>query len=82
MNLGFKSRIYVSVALLVAVSLAVLGTLNIFSLKEKMVSSLVSETQNKLNYHVDELQQAVKTKLRAIEMGAKHLWAQSISRKA
>ncbi|MBG0759352.1 methyl-accepting chemotaxis protein [Vibrio cidicii] len=72
MNLGFKSRIYVSVALLVAVSLAVLGTLNIFSLKEKMVSSLVSETQNKLNYHVDELQQAVKTKLRAIEMGAKH----------
>src|SRR5690606_22305596 len=30
------------------------------------------ETQNKLNYHVDELQQAVKTKLRAIEMGAKH----------
>ncbi|EGQ9276017.1 methyl-accepting chemotaxis protein [Vibrio vulnificus] len=76
MNLGFKSRIYSSVALLVALSLGILGTLNIISLKEKMVSSLISETQNKLNYHVDELQHAVTTQLKAVELGARHFNAQ------
>ncbi|MCA3938155.1 methyl-accepting chemotaxis protein [Vibrio vulnificus] len=76
MNLGFKSRIYSSVALLVALSLGILGTLNIISLKEKMVSSLISETQNKLNYHVDELQHAVTTRLKAVELGARHFNAQ------
>ncbi|MGR2828123.1 methyl-accepting chemotaxis protein [Vibrio vulnificus] len=76
MNLGFKSRIYSSVALLVALSLGILGTLNIISLKEKMVSSLISETQNKLNYHVDELQHAVTTQLKALELGARHFNAQ------
>ncbi|EHZ2655624.1 methyl-accepting chemotaxis protein [Vibrio vulnificus] len=76
MNLGFKSRIYSSVALLVALSLGILGTLNIISLKEKMVSSLISETQNKLNYHVDELQHAVTTPLKAVELGARHFNAQ------
>ncbi|MGL1051122.1 methyl-accepting chemotaxis protein [Vibrio vulnificus] len=76
MTLGFKSRIYTSVALLVALSLGILGTLNIISLKEKMVASLVSETQNKLNYHVDELQHAVTTQLKAVELGARHFNAQ------
>ncbi|ELH7493585.1 methyl-accepting chemotaxis protein [Vibrio vulnificus] len=76
MNLGFKSRIYSSVALLVALSLGILGTLNIISLKEKMVSSLISETQNKLNYHVNELQHAVTTQLKAVELGARHFNAQ------
>ncbi|ENV2993389.1 methyl-accepting chemotaxis protein [Vibrio vulnificus] len=76
MNIGFKSRIYSSVALLVALSLGILGTLNIISLKEKMVSSLISETQNKLNYHVDELQHAVTTQLKAVELGARHFNAQ------
>ncbi|ELV8586205.1 methyl-accepting chemotaxis protein [Vibrio vulnificus] len=76
MNLGFKSRIYSSVALLVALSLGILGALNIISLKEKMVSSLISETQNKLNYHVDELQHAVTTQLKAVELGARHFNAQ------
>ncbi|EJB5270702.1 methyl-accepting chemotaxis protein [Vibrio vulnificus] len=76
MNLGFKSRIYSSVALLVALSLGILGTLNIISLKEKMVSSLISETQNKLNYHVDELQHVVTTQLKAVELGARHFNAQ------
>ncbi|EWS67274.1 chemotaxis protein [Vibrio vulnificus] len=72
MTLGFKSRIYKSVALLVALSLGILGTLNIISLKEKMVASLVSETQNKLNYHVDELQHAIAIQLKAVEVGSKH----------
>ncbi|HFQ5255895.1 TPA: methyl-accepting chemotaxis protein [Vibrio vulnificus] len=72
MTLGFKSRIYTSVALLVALSLGILGTLNIISLKEKMVASLVSETQNKLNYHVDELQHAIAIQLKAVEAGSKH----------
>ncbi|HAS6048316.1 methyl-accepting chemotaxis protein [Vibrio vulnificus] len=72
MTLGFKSRIYTSVALLVALSLGILGTLNIISLKEKMVASLVSETQNKLNYHVDELQHAIAIQLKAVEVGSKH----------
>ncbi|HAS6259304.1 TPA: methyl-accepting chemotaxis protein [Vibrio vulnificus] len=72
MTLGFKSRIYTSVALLVALSLGILGTLNIISLKEKMVASLVSETQNKLNYHVDELQHAISIQLKAVEVGSKH----------
>ncbi|MCJ0806048.1 methyl-accepting chemotaxis protein [Vibrio vulnificus] len=72
MTLGFKSRIYTSVVLLVALSLGILGTLNIISLKEKMVASLVSETQNKLNYHVDELQHAIAIQLKAVEVGSKH----------
>lgn len=72
MNLGFKSRIYLSVALLVALSLGILGTLNIISLKDKMISSLISETQNKLNYHVEELRQVVTEQLKAVEFGAKH----------
>ncbi|EJV9413963.1 chemotaxis protein [Vibrio vulnificus CladeA-yb158] len=72
MTLGFKSRIYTSVALLVALSLGILGTLNIISLKEKMVASLVSETQNKLNYNVDELQHAIAIQLKAVEVGSKH----------
>ncbi|HDY7774388.1 TPA: methyl-accepting chemotaxis protein [Vibrio vulnificus] len=72
MTLGFKSRIYTSVALLVALSLGILGTLNIISLKEKMVASLVSETQNKLNYHVDELQHVIAIQLKAVEVGSKH----------
>ncbi|ANN28534.1 TPA: methyl-accepting chemotaxis protein [Vibrio vulnificus] len=72
MTLGFKSRIYTSVALLVALSLGILGTLNIISLKEKMVASLVSETQNKLNYHVDELEHAIAIQLKAVEVGSKH----------
>ncbi|MER0303218.1 methyl-accepting chemotaxis protein [Vibrio vulnificus] len=72
MTLGFKSRIYTSVALLVALSLGILGTLNIISLKEKMMASLVSETQNKLNYHVDELQHAIAIQLKAVEVGSKH----------
>ncbi|HDY7422148.1 TPA: methyl-accepting chemotaxis protein [Vibrio vulnificus] len=72
MTLGFKSRIYTSVALLVALSLGILGTLNIISLKEKMVASLISETQNKLNYHVDELQHAIAIQLKAVEVGSKH----------
>ncbi|HFQ5061716.1 TPA: methyl-accepting chemotaxis protein [Vibrio vulnificus] len=72
MTLGFKSRIYTSVALLVALSLGILGALNIISLKEKMVASLVSETQNKLNYHVDELQHAIAIQLKAVEVGSKH----------
>lgn len=35
MNIGFKTRIYLGVGLLVTISLIVLGTLNILSMKEK-----------------------------------------------
>ncbi|MGL5108273.1 MAG: methyl-accepting chemotaxis protein [Vibrio ordalii] len=72
MNLGFKSRIYVSVALLVAISLIVLGTINMLSLKEKMITSLTTETQNKLNYHVSELESWVKTRYQAVVKGSQH----------
>ncbi|MDN3610381.1 methyl-accepting chemotaxis protein [Vibrio ostreicida] len=66
MNIGFKTRIYLGVGLLVTISLIVLGTLNIVSMKEKMVSSLVSETRNKLNFHVTELEQLMQFRINAI----------------
>lgn len=72
MTFGFKSRIYVSVALLVAVSLIVLGTINMLSLKDKMTSSLKTETHNKLNYHVSELESWMKTRYQAIVKGSEH----------
>jgi methyl-accepting chemotaxis protein len=62
----------VSVALLVAISLIVLGTINMLSLKEKMITSLTTETQNKLNYHVSELESWMKTRHQAIAKGSQH----------
>ena len=70
MNIGFKTRIYLGVGLLVTLSLTVLGTLNILSMKEKMITGLVSETQNKLNFHVTELEQMMKFRIDAIASGA------------
>ena len=61
-NLGFKSRIYLGVGALVAVSLIVLGTLNMLSMKEKMVTALVSKTEDKLGFHVTELEQMMASK--------------------
>ncbi|ODQ00058.1 methyl-accepting chemotaxis protein [Salinivibrio sp. DV] len=72
MTLGFKSRIMVGVGLLVTVSLVVLGTLNTLSLREKMIESLTTQTQNKLDHHVAELEQLVTSQLSAIEKGANH----------
>ncbi|PCE65118.1 methyl-accepting chemotaxis protein [Salinivibrio sp. YCSC6] len=72
MTLGFKSRIMVGVGLLVTVSLVVLGTLNTLSLREKMIESLTTQTQNKLDHHVTELEQLVTSQLSAIEKGANH----------
>jgi methyl-accepting chemotaxis protein len=70
MNIGFKTRIYLGVGLLVTLSLTILGTLNILSMKEKMITGLVSETQNKLNFHVTELEQMMKFRIDAIASGA------------
>ncbi|OAJ92118.1 methyl-accepting chemotaxis protein [Vibrio bivalvicida] len=70
MNLGFKSRIYLGVGTLVAVSLIVLGTLNILSMRDKMVDGLVSKTSDKLSFHVTELEQMMKFRINAIEQGA------------
>lgn len=70
MNIGFKTRIYLGVGLLVTISLIVLGTLNILSMKEKMVTSLVNETQNKLSFHVTELEQLMQFRINAIATGA------------
>ncbi|GLT19728.1 methyl-accepting chemotaxis protein [Vibrio zhanjiangensis] len=70
MNIGFKTRIYLGVGALVTISLVVLGTLNISSMKEKMVTALVSETQNKLNFHVTELEQMMKFRIDSIATAA------------
>ncbi|OOF24471.1 methyl-accepting chemotaxis protein [Salinivibrio proteolyticus] len=72
MTLGFKSRIMVGVGLLVTVSLVVLGTLNTLSLRDKMIESLTTQTRNKLDHHVTELEQLVTSQLSAIEKGANH----------
>ncbi|NAX43298.1 HAMP domain-containing protein [Vibrio sp. V25_P4S6T154] len=42
------------------------------SLKEKMITSLTTETQNKLNYHVSELESWVKTRYQAVVKGSQH----------
>ncbi|UPQ89048.1 methyl-accepting chemotaxis protein [Vibrio sinaloensis] len=70
MTLGFKSRIYIGVGTLVAVSLIVLGTLNILAMRDKMVQGLVSKTADKLSFHVAELEQMMTFKMDAIEKGA------------
>ncbi|ENM3920269.1 methyl-accepting chemotaxis protein [Vibrio cholerae] len=71
MTLGFKGRIYASVVILVTISLMVLGTINMLSLKREMIKSLTTETQNKLNYHVSELEFWVKSRYEAVSRGAK-----------
>ncbi len=71
MNLGFKSRIYIGVGTLVAVSLIVLGTLNILAMRDKMIGGLVSKTSDKLSFHVSELEQMMQFKTNAIAQGAK-----------
>ncbi|KHT39140.1 methyl-accepting chemotaxis protein [Vibrio sinaloensis] len=70
MNLGFKSRIYLGVGSLLAVSLIVLGTLNILAMRDKMVTGLVAKTSDKLSFHVAELEQMMKQKITAIENGS------------
>ncbi|GHX52947.1 methyl-accepting chemotaxis protein [Vibrio cholerae] len=70
MTLGFKGRIYASVVILVTISLMVLGTINMLSLKREMIDSLTIETQNKLNYHVSELEFWVKSRYEAVSRGA------------
>ncbi|TXX73415.1 methyl-accepting chemotaxis protein [Vibrio cholerae] len=70
MTLGFKGRIYASVVILVTISLMVLGTINMLSLKREMIDSLTTETQNKLNYHVLELEFWVKSRYEAVSRGA------------
>ena len=72
MALGFKTRIYVSVAILIATSLIILGSINMLSLRDKMITSLTTETQNKLNYHVSELESWVKNRYQAVMQGSKH----------
>ncbi|SIO32978.1 methyl-accepting chemotaxis protein [Salinivibrio sp. ES.052] len=72
MTLGFKSRIIMGVGLLVTLSLVVLGSLNALSLRDRMVDALVTQTQNKLDHHVTELEQLVQSQLNAIEQGANH----------
>ncbi|MDN3680875.1 methyl-accepting chemotaxis protein [Vibrio tapetis subsp. quintayensis] len=71
MNLGFKSRIFFGVGVLVAASLIVLGTLNILAMKDNMVGSLVEKTSDKLSFHVTELEQMMAFKSLAIKNGAK-----------
>ena len=70
MNLGFKSRIYLGVGALVAVSLIVLGSLNMLSMKDNMIDSLASKTEDKLSFHVTELEQMMTFKINAIAQGA------------
>lgn len=72
MTLGFKSRIIWGVGLLVTLSLVVLGSINALSLRDRMVEALVTQTQNKLDHHVTELEQLVQSQLTAVEQGASH----------
>ncbi|MGR6839599.1 methyl-accepting chemotaxis protein [Aliivibrio wodanis] len=71
MNLGFKSRIYVGVGVLVAASLIVLGTLNILAMRDNMIEGLEAKTSDKLSFHVAELEQMMAFKTQAIKNGAK-----------
>ncbi|BDU40367.1 methyl-accepting chemotaxis protein [Vibrio sp. SCSIO 43132] len=72
MRLGFKTRINISVVLLVAVSLSVLATISIINLKKEMTSGLQSITQQKLNSHVKEIEVDMESKIRTIHQGALH----------
>ncbi|OOE86812.1 methyl-accepting chemotaxis protein [Salinivibrio sharmensis] len=72
MTLGFKSRIIWGVGLLVTLSLVILGSINALSLRDRMVEALVTQTQNKLDHHVTELEQLVQSQLNAVDQGADH----------
>ena len=54
MNIGFKTRIYLGVGLLVTIS-TVLGTLNILSMKEKMITGLVVKLKTSLIFMLPNL---------------------------
>ncbi len=72
MRLGFKTRINISVILLVATSLFILGTINVMSLKNKMIEGLQTETRFKLSSYVKEIESQMAPKIRSITQGALH----------
>jgi len=80
MTLGFKSRIYISVSILVALSLIILGSINIYNLQNEMVSSLVHETEIKLQSQVSNMETWYNSKHHAIEEGA-HTFSLSLTDK-
>ncbi|MGF1681263.1 methyl-accepting chemotaxis protein [Photobacterium minamisatsumaniensis] len=71
MRLGFKARINLSVAALVACSLFVLGAINIHSLKTYMVDSLTQTTMSTLYSQASEIETWVKDEISAIDHSAK-----------
>lgn len=75
MYLGFKARIYVSVAVLLSASLIILGLLNNFSLKEKMLSSLIQKTEHQLANNVTALEQNIHAGYSGIRLAAEHFSA-------
>ncbi len=72
MNLGFKTRIYASVALLISLSLIILGGINVATLKDKMVEALKLQTTQKLESHVSEMETWVQSKVTAIDIATGH----------
>jgi methyl-accepting chemotaxis protein len=72
MNLGFKARINISVAILVTISLVTLSILNINTLKQDMVSNLTSATTNKVDHEASQIAAWITTKIAVINNSSIH----------
>ncbi|WP_413112497.1 methyl-accepting chemotaxis protein [Thaumasiovibrio sp. DFM-14] len=70
MRFGFKARINMTVVVLVACSLIILGSVNVYNLRAMMVSALTSETQEKLNAHASEIEAWMDTQYHVISRGS------------
>ncbi len=67
MHLGFRARINISVAILVAISLVTLGVINVNTLKEDMVDNLTSVTTGKVENHADQIAKWIRAKVAVID---------------
>ena len=72
MHLDFKSRINVSVAILITVSLITLGSINIITLKKEMNNGLINKTTSKVEDEVSKIETWLMAKMAVIENNRKH----------
>ncbi|WP_413112498.1 methyl-accepting chemotaxis protein [Thaumasiovibrio sp. DFM-14] len=70
MKLGFKARINMTVVVLVACSLIILGAVNVHNLRTMMINALTNETQEKLNTHASEIEAWMDSQYHVISRGS------------
>jgi methyl-accepting chemotaxis protein len=72
MQLGFKARINISVAILVTISMVTLGILNINTLKQDMIGNLTNTTTNKVEHEASQIATWITAKIAVINNSSAH----------